>query len=122
MNIEIIREYCLSLPETTESFPFDEVTLVFKVANKIYALVNLDGEPSINLKCNPEKATELREQYSSVTPGYHMSKIHWNTVLLDGSVNNKLIFEWIEHSYFLVVSKLNKIDRLLINNKFLKLS
>jgi predicted DNA-binding protein (MmcQ/YjbR family) len=122
MNIETIREYCLSLPETTESFPFDEVTLVFKVANKIFALANLDGELTINLKCNPEKAIEIREKYSCVTPGYHMSKAHWNTVTIDGSISDKLILEWIEHSYFLVVSKLNKMERLRINNKFLKIS
>jgi predicted DNA-binding protein (MmcQ/YjbR family) len=122
MNIETVREYCLSLPETTESFPFDEVTLVFKVANKMFALANLDNELSINLKCNPEKAIELRDQYSCVIPGYHMNKIHWNTIIIDGSVSDKMLKEWIEHSYFLVVSQLTKIVRMRINNEFLKQS
>jgi predicted DNA-binding protein (MmcQ/YjbR family) len=120
MNIEDIRIYCLSLPEVTESFPFDEVTLVFKVANKMFALVNLDSELSINLKCNPLTAIELRDQYSCILPGYHMNKTHWNTVLIDGSVNDKLIQEWIEHSYWLVVSQLTKIARMKINNVYVK--
>ncbi len=108
MNIEEIREYCISKKGTTECFPFDEVTLVFKVGEKMFALTNLDGEPSINLKCNPEKAIELREQYSSIEPGYHMNKIHWNTVYLNGSVPEKLIKELIDHSYNLIFDSLSK--------------
>jgi len=102
MNIETIREYCISKKGVTEGFPFGEDTLVFKVNGKIFALANLDGELSINLKCDPAFAIELRELYSSVTPGYHMNKKHWNTVILDGSVPDKEIFEWIDHSYDLV--------------------
>jgi predicted DNA-binding protein (MmcQ/YjbR family) len=78
---------------------------------KMFALMNLDGDLSINLKCNPELALELREKYPCVTPGYHMNKMHWNTVNIDGSVNDKLIKEWIDHSYWLVVSKLTKLQR-----------
>ena len=114
MDIEQLREYCLSKPDVTEAFPFDEVTLVFKVCGKIFALTSLDTDPSINLKCDPELAVELRERYPAVQPGYHMSKIHWNTVILDGSISDKLIKEWIDHSYWLVVSKLTKIQKLKI--------
>jgi predicted DNA-binding protein (MmcQ/YjbR family) len=102
MNIEILREYCLSKKDTTESFPFGEDTLVFKAGGKIFALANLDGDPTINLKCDPSFALELRERYPSVIPGYHMNKKHWNTVILDGSIPDKEVFSWIDHSYNLV--------------------
>jgi predicted DNA-binding protein (MmcQ/YjbR family) len=102
MNIETLREYCISKEEVSEGFPFGEDTLVFKVKNRIFALANLDGDLSINLKCDPPFAIELREKYNSVTPGYHMNKKHWNTVLLDGSVPDMEIFSWIDHSYSLV--------------------
>jgi len=102
MDIESLREYCISKKGATESFPFGEDTLVFKVTGKIFALVNLDGDLSINLKCDPTLAIELRERYSSVTSGYHMNKKHWNTVLLDGSVPDKEILSWIDHSYDLI--------------------
>ena len=105
MNIETLREYCISKRGADESFPFGEDTLVFKVAGKIFALVNLDGDLSINLKCDPAIAIELRERYSSVTPGYHMNKKHWNTVMLDGSVPDKEICSWIDHSYDLIAGK-----------------
>jgi len=111
MNIEELREYCLSKKGVTEHFPFDEVTLVFKVGDKMFALTNLDGEPSVNLKCAPERAIELREQHSSIIPGYHMNKTHWNTVLMDGTVSDKLIYELVEHSYNLVFESLPKIKR-----------
>ncbi len=111
MNIEELREYCLSKKGVTELFPFDEVTLVFKVGDKMFALTNLDGEPTVNLKCDPERAIELREQHSSIIPGYHMNKTHWNTVIMDGSVSDKLIYELIEHSYNLVFESLPKIKR-----------
>ena len=114
MHVESLREYCISKPEVTESFPFDDVTLVFKVAGKMFALVNLDGELSINLKCNPTLAIELREMYSTVLPGYHMNKTHWNTVIIDGSVSDKLICDWIDHSYWLVVASLPKVIKLKI--------
>jgi len=102
MDIVILRDYCISKKESNESFPFGDDTLVFKVNGKIFALVNLDGDLSINLKCDPALAIELRERYSSVTPGYHMNKKHWNTVTLDGSVPDKEIFGWIDHSYDLI--------------------
>jgi predicted DNA-binding protein (MmcQ/YjbR family) len=99
MDIESLREYCISKKNATESFPFGDDTLVFKTKGKIFALVNLDGDLSINLKCEPSLAIELRERYASVIPGYHMNKKHWNTVLLDGSIPDKEIFSWIDHSY-----------------------
>lgn len=103
MDIETLREYCISKKGVTESFPFGDDTLVFKASRKIFALVNLDGDLSINLKCDPLLAIELRERYSSVTPGYHMNKKHWNTVLIDGSVPDKEILTWIDHSYDLII-------------------
>lgn len=108
MNVETVREYCISKKGVTEGFPFDEYTLVFKVMNKMFALLNLDGDLSVNLKCDPEKAMELREKYSYVLPGYHMSKVHWNTVMIDETVPAKFICEWIDDSYNLVVKSLTK--------------
>ena len=99
MNIESIREHCISKKNVTESFPFGDDTLVFKTDGKIFALVNLGGDLSINLKCEPSLALELREMYPCVIPGYHMNKTHWNTVNLDGSVADREIFSWIDHSY-----------------------
>jgi predicted DNA-binding protein (MmcQ/YjbR family) len=111
MNIEQIREYCLKKKGVTEEFPFDEETLVFKVAGKIFLLASLESIPlQINLKCDPEKAIELREEYESVQPGYHMNKKHWNTIIFDGTVPAKKIFEWIDDSYNLVVAGLKKSD------------
>ena len=86
----------------TEGFPFGEDTLVFKRGKKIFALANLDGDLSINLKCDPGYAIELREKYPTVTPGYHMNKKHWNTVIIDGSIADNEIFSWIDHSYDIV--------------------
>jgi predicted DNA-binding protein (MmcQ/YjbR family) len=112
MNIEQIREYCLKKKGVTEEFPFDEETLVFKVMGKIFILASLDSIPlQVNLKCDPEKAIELREEYEAVQPGYHMNKRHWNTVIIDGSVPNKNILEWIDHSYNLVAEGLKKADK-----------
>ncbi|MBN1187641.1 MAG: MmcQ/YjbR family DNA-binding protein [Bacteroidales bacterium] len=108
MNIEELREYCLSKKGAEECFPFDEVTLVFKVMNKMFALVPLDADLQINLKCSPEKSIELREKYPCVIPGYHMSKKHWNTIIIDGSISDKLIREWIDHSYDEVMKGLTK--------------
>jgi predicted DNA-binding protein (MmcQ/YjbR family) len=105
MDIESLRDYCISKKNSTESFPFGDDTLVFKTNGKIFALVNLDGELSINLKCDPVFALELRERYTSVTPGYHMNKRHWNTVHLDGSVPDKEIYSWIDHSFERVTGK-----------------
>jgi len=111
MNVESVREYCLNMKGVTESFPFDETTLVFKVVGKIFALVNLDGDPSINLKCDPEKAVLLREQYESVIPGYHMNKKHWNTIRLNSMLPENLIKEWIDDSYRQVILRMSKKDR-----------
>jgi predicted DNA-binding protein (MmcQ/YjbR family) len=107
MNIEELREYCLSKKGATEHFPFDETTLVFKVMGKMFALTDLEGPLSLNLKCDPEKAIDLREKYPSVQPGYHMNKKHWNSVSIDGSVDDKLICQWIDHSYKLIVKSLS---------------
>jgi predicted DNA-binding protein (MmcQ/YjbR family) len=105
MTAENLREFCLSLKAVTESFPFDDDTLVFKVMGKIFALTSL-ADKTINLKCDPENAITLREQYPSVAPGYHMNKKYWNTVQLDGSIPDKLIREWAMDSYRLVVEGL----------------
>lgn len=111
MNIEEFREYCLSKPHTTEGFPFDETTLVFKVTGKMFALTNIDLFESTNLKCDPEKAEELREQYPDyIFPGYHMNKKHWNTVSVE--LEDKLMMELINHSYELVYKSLPKKIRL----------
>jgi predicted DNA-binding protein (MmcQ/YjbR family) len=111
MNIETLRSYCLSKKEVTESLPFGDDTLVFKVFDKMFALMNLEGELSINLKCDPLLAISLREQHEAVIPGYHMNKQHWNTVLINGTVSDVLIKEWIDHSYSLVVNSLPKIKQ-----------
>lgn len=109
MNIEDFRLYCLSKPAVEESFPFDEHTLVFKVLNKMFALTNLRREPfSINLKCDPQRAIELREENEDIQPGYHMSKKHWNTINCEGSVSDKQLLELIDHSYDLVWASLPK--------------
>nr|WP_321453679.1 MmcQ/YjbR family DNA-binding protein [uncultured Carboxylicivirga sp.] len=108
MNIEEFREYCLKKKAVTEDFPFNETTLVFKVAGKMFALTDLEGDFYLNLKCDPELAIELREQYDCVMPGYHMSKKHWNTILINGLVKDELIYQWIDHSYDLIVNGLTK--------------
>ncbi|MFA5648527.1 MAG: MmcQ/YjbR family DNA-binding protein [Bacteroidales bacterium] len=108
MNIEDIRAYCLLLKHTTESFPFDETTLVFKVEGKIFALLSLELPHSINLKCDPQEALELREHFTSVTPGYHMNKKHWNTVQINGSIKPNILKEWITQSYELTIALLPK--------------
>lgn len=109
MNIETLREYCLSKPHVTECLPFDDVTLVFKVMNKMFAIIPTDElELSIALKCNPEWAFELREQYESIIPGFHLNKQHWNTVKVDGSISDSFIKELVDHSYDLIVQSLPK--------------
>ncbi|TMI69522.1 MAG: MmcQ/YjbR family DNA-binding protein [Bacteroidetes bacterium] len=106
MNIESLREYCLSKPGAEETMPFGPDTLVFKVNGKIFLLAGMDDEPlSFNVKCDPDKAIELREQFACVLPGYHMNKKHWNTIIVDGSVPSKQIKEWIDDSYSLVKGK-----------------
>ena len=112
MNIQAYFEYCLSKKGVTEHFPFDEDTLVFKVGGKMFALSSLSGwekgTPSINLKCDPERAEELRAEFDDIKPGYHMSKVHWNTVSLHGDVTDKMVRELIDHSYDMVFKSLTK--------------
>ncbi len=115
MNIEELRDYCLSKKGVTESFPFDKETLVFKVLNKVFLLTGLNGSLSFNVKCNPGKAIELREKYPSVTPGYHMNKKHWNTIHVNGLVDDEELYGWVDHSYETVISgftRKQKVDLL----------
>lgn len=117
MNIEDFRNYCLHKKGVTEELPFDETTLVYKVLGKMFALTDTEDEFSINLKCNPEKAIELREQFhGSVLPGYHMNKKHWNTILMHGKIPENLIYQWIDESYQLVVNKLTKAQKRTLEN------
>ena len=112
MDIQQLYEFCLSKKGVTEHFPFDEDTLVFKVGGKMFCLTSLKEwekrTPSLNLKCNPEKALELRAEYESINTGYHMSKVHWNTVDFNSDVSNKMMCELINHSYELVFKSLTK--------------
>ena len=109
MNIESLRDFCLSKPGAEETLPFGPDTLVFKVIGKAFLLVGLDAEDlRFNVKCDPDKALELREEYPCVLPGFHMNKKHWNTIVVDGSVSNALLKEWIDHSYSLVAPKPKK--------------
>ncbi|MBG6062805.1 putative DNA-binding protein (MmcQ/YjbR family) [Flavobacterium sp. CG_9.1] len=112
MNLESYYEYCLSKKGVTEHFPFDEDTLVFKVGGKMFALSSLSqwekGNPSVNLKCDPERAEELRAEYDDIQPGFHMSKTHWNTIAINESVSDALVKELINHSYDLVFKSLTK--------------
>lgn len=112
MDIEEVRAYCLLKKGAEESFPFDDTTLVIKVGGKIFLLLNLENDFSMNLKCDPARAVELREANQSIVPGYHMNKKHWNTIYLDGSVSKKLVFELIDHSYDLVFKSLSRNIRL----------
>lgn len=112
MNIQQFYEFCLSKKGVTEHFPFDEDTLVFKVGGKMFCLSSLKewekGMPSLNLKCDPERAQELRAEYEAIKPGFHMSKIHWNTVAFNSDVSKKMMCELINHSYDLVFKSLTK--------------
>lgn len=112
MNIQQLYEFCLTKKGVTEHFPFDEDTLVFKVGGKMFCLTSLSewekGNPSLNLKCNPEKAILLREEFEAVKLGYHMNKVHWNTVAIGSDVSDKLLLEFINHSYDLVFNSLTK--------------
>ena len=108
MDIEKIWKYCSQKNGVSESFPFNETTLVFKVGGKIFALFDVDNFQSINLKCDPEKSIELREKYSCIVPGYHMNKKHWNTVSVNEDISDVLIYELIDHSYHLVYKSLSK--------------
>lgn len=108
MNIEELREFCLSLKASEESFPFDDNILVFSVKGKMFCLVNITKYEFINIKCDPEEAVELREQYAEVTPGWHMNKKHWNSVQINRKISDKLLRKWIFNSYELVVKRLPK--------------
>ena len=107
MDIEQFRDYCLAKKASSEYFPFGPETLVMRVGGKLFALTGLEsGQFSVNLKCDPDKAVELREQYPEIQPGWHMNKKHWNTILVDGSVKDSLLREWVDHSYDLVAQAL----------------
>lgn len=110
MDVETFRNYCISKKGVTEELPFGPDALVFKVMGKMFALAGLDQVPlTVNLKCNPERARELRETHEqNILPGYHMNKKHWNTLILDGQLSPDLILELTDHSYDLVVSGLKK--------------
>jgi len=113
---ELIQNYCLSKPFVEETFPFDESTIVWKVAGKMFCIGDINDFQSISLKCNPDKAIELREAYEQIIPGFHLNKTMWNTVYLEG-LNLDFVFSLIEHSYEEVVQKLPKKIRLEITNK-----
>ena len=112
MNIEEFRDYCLEKPGVSEEMPFGPDILVFKVGWKIFALTDINTFASINLKCDPERAVELRDQFDFIRPGYHMSKKHWNTVLLESGLSNAMLQELIDHSYALVYAGLSRLDKL----------
>jgi predicted DNA-binding protein (MmcQ/YjbR family) len=116
MDIEFYRTYCISKLCVTEEFPFNESALVFKVVGKMFALTNVDSFESVNLKCDPEYAIDLREKHPAIIPGYHMNKKHWNTVILDGSLSDPFIMKLIDDSYQLVVDKLPKKDSELLKS------
>ena len=112
MNLEELRSYCLSKKGAEETFPFGRETLVYKVSGKVFLLCGMDETPfTFNVKCDPQKAVELRERYPCVTPGYHMNKKHWNTILADNSVSDRLLCQWIDDSYFLIASSLPAKER-----------
>lgn len=112
MDLETFRDFCLSLPETSESLPFGENTLVFKVCDKMFALCDIDDFKSVNLKCDPQNAINLREEFpGSVLPGYHMNKKHWNTVMITPEIPRAAMEEWIIDSYKLVISGIPRSKR-----------
>ncbi len=111
MNLEKVREHCLKKKGVTESLPFNEDSPVYKVMGKIFLIANLVPPVSISLKCDPEKAVELRERYDFVRPGYHLNKKHWNTVELTNTATDRVILEWIDDSYLLVINSLKKTDK-----------
>lgn len=108
MDIESFRNYCIAKKGVTESFPFDDKILVFKVMGKVFALTSVEDYELINLKCDPDKSIELRERHHWITPGYHMSKKHWNSIVTESIEDEKLVLELIDHSYDLVVKGLTK--------------
>lgn len=117
MNIEEVREYCLNKKGAYEDFPFGEDTMTFKVMEKIFAITGLNElEFRVNLKCDPEYAIELREEYSDIIPGWHMNKKHWNTVYFENGLDSSFLCSLIDHSYDLIVKKLKKKDREILEN------
>lgn len=112
MNIETIREYCLSLPQATEDFPFDESTLAFRIERKIFAVIDLENVEWFALKCDPNYAIELRDKFSEISGAWHMNKKYWNQLNIFGSLSDKLIQNLIRHSYNEVVKKIPKKTRL----------
>ena len=114
MNIETLRDYCLTKAHVEETFPFGEETLVFKVMDKIFLLTGLDQPDRFNVKCDPERALSLREEYEEVQPGYHMNKTHWNTVYINGRLSDQQLKEMIDHSYNLIVKSLPKAKQALM--------
>jgi predicted DNA-binding protein (MmcQ/YjbR family) len=109
MDIETLQEYCLSKPDAEETLPFGPDTLVYKINGKVFLLVGLESDPlQFNVKCDPDTALELREEYPCVQPGYHMNKKHWNTIIVDGSVSTAILKQWIDWSYDLVKPKAKK--------------
>jgi len=117
MDLESLRAYCMAKHGVTESLPFDDVTLVFKVMDKMFLLTKLDDFQSFNVKCDPEKAITLREEYHAVMSGYHMNKKHWNTIMVDGSIPDNLIWQWVDDSYDLVVATLTKVKKEALKQK-----
>lgn len=116
MNIERLRDYCLTKPGVTESFPFGDTTLVFKVGGKVFLLADTEQQPlTIAVKCDPEKAVELRDQYDAVQPGYHLNKKHWNSITTGSGLRDTDVYAWIDHSYDLVYSGLPKMIRVQLN-------
>ena len=111
MNIEALRDYCLLKSGVTEDMPFGESTLVFRIGGKIFLLTDINTYASINLKCDPERATQLRDEFGYVLPGFHMNKKHWNTVLIGTGVTTGQLKEWVDHSYDLVLASLPKAQR-----------
>lgn len=119
MNLDNIKKHCIGKPGAMEDFPFDFTTMVFKVGNKIFALTDINDDPlRISLKCEPMYAISLRQDYKSIIPGYHLNKLHWNTLILDGTVPDKLVKELIDHSYELVFKSLTKDKREEIVKKY----
>ena len=114
MYLEDLREYCLSKKGVEEGLPFGEDILVFKVLNKIFALTSIASGDRVNLKCDPDYALELREQFMEIQPGFHMNKKHWNTVILNGSLDERLVLKLVDHSYELVAKSLPKKDQILL--------
>ena len=111
MDIEVLREYCLAKKAVTEGFPFDNETLVFKVAGKMFAIIPLEHGDRISLKCDPERAMELRAEWEEIQPGWHLNKVHWNSVNVTGRLAPELVRDLVDHSYELVVKGLTKKAR-----------